>query len=140
MSVAKRVAYLRGLAEGLDIEQSSKEGRVLNEMISVLEDIAADLEEIQEDIVILDEELSDLDEELSVLDEDLENLEDFLVGDDCDCCHDEDDEPVFYEVRCPSCGNEITIDEDVLLLGEIECPKCKERLEFDPDGLDEEEE
>jgi len=39
--------------------------------------------------------------------------------------------PMFYAVSCPNCGNEITIDDDVLALGSIDCPSCGEHLEFD---------
>ena len=41
----------------------------------------------------------------------------------------EDD--VFYEVTCDSCGQKLNVSEDVLLEGEIECPNCGELLEFD---------
>ena len=57
---------------------------------------------------------------------------------------DEDDEDgevpaleydgVLYDVTCPSCGEEITFDEETLNKGSIVCPKCKEVLEFDLDS------
>ena len=38
---------------------------------------------------------------------------------------------VMYDVTCPSCGEEISFDEDTLELGSITCPNCGEVLEFD---------
>ena len=40
---------------------------------------------------------------------------------------------VVYDVTCPSCGEEISFDEDTLEKGSITCPKCGEILEFDLD-------
>lgn len=49
---------------------------------------------------------------------------------DCDCC-DCDEE--YYDVTCPSCGEDFEVDEDTLLDGGVECPACGEHLEFDFD-------
>ncbi|NLO48826.1 MAG: hypothetical protein GX111_10980 [Clostridiales bacterium] len=46
---------------------------------------------------------------------------------------------MFFEVKCPSCSNEISIDESVLAKGGISCPNCDEKLEFDFDEDDEDE-
>lgn len=128
MSVGKRVAYVKGLAKGMEIDLSSKEGKLLTELIDVLEDVARELEELQQDVEYLDEEVC------SVSD-DLELLED-VIYDELEEEDEEDEEPVFYQVKCPNCENEITIDEDVLELGSIECPSCKEKLEFDFDSIE----
>ena len=45
-----------------------------------------------------------------------------------------------WTLKCPACGNEITIDEDVPELGGIECPNCGESLEFDLDSIEDIEE
>ena len=39
-------------------------------------------------------------------------------------------EPI-YDVVCPVCGEEITIDEDIRKEGSIKCPGCGELLEFE---------
>ena len=53
---------------------------------------------------------------------------------------DEDEElsydGVLYDVTCPSCGKEITFDEETLEQGSITCPDCGEVLEFDLGGED----
>lgn len=38
---------------------------------------------------------------------------------------------VLYEVICPSCGEEITLDEELIDQGSTLCPSCGELLEFD---------
>lgn len=124
MSVGKRVAYIKGLAKGMEIDTGSKEGKLLVELIDVLEDVAKEIEELQEDVEYLDEEMTSLSD-------DVDFLEDMVLDIDEEDDFDLDEEPVFYQVKCPSCDNEITIDEDVFELGRIECPKCKEQLEFD---------
>ena len=58
--------------------------------------------------------------------------------DDCDCCcGDDDDDCCFYEVKCPQCGDELALDEEVLELGAIDCPNCGATLEFEFDEDDE---
>ena len=50
---------------------------------------------------------------------------------------EEDDlspEDILYDITCPSCGMEITIDEAKLSSGSMNCPYCGEILEFE--GLD----
>ena len=59
--------------------------------------------------------------------------------------NDEDEEEaeidgVLYDATCPSCGEEITFDEETLEKGSIRCPNCGEELEFDLGDEDEEEE
>ena len=82
------------------------------------------------------------------MEESVDCLEDVVYGDDeddyddCDCddCCDEDDfDDDMYEVTCPSCGNTITVDFDVIQSGEIPCPNCGETLEFDLSCLEDEE-
>lgn len=145
MTPAEKVAYLKGLAEGLGIEAGSKEGKLLNAVIDVLEDLAYDLDELTETV-------NDIGDDLDELYDEVDDITDYLVDDEDydDDDEDEDDdgdeywddeEPVFYEVTCPACDNTITIDEDVLLTGAIACPNCGETLEFDFDsieGIDEE--
>ena len=147
MTVSEKVAYLRGLAKGLDIESEPKFGQLFEVVMDILDDIAENLAEIEDNAL-------DLGEEIDVLSEDLEAVESIVYDeeddddddDDCccdcddDCCCDEEDYPLFFEVTCPACDNTITIDEDVLNLGTIQCPNCGEMLEFDLDDIEEEEE
>ncbi len=146
MTTAEKVAYLKGLAEGMGISPESKEGKLLGRVLDILEDVALDIEDLNENVLDLSEQIDEISEDVGYL-EDAVYVEDDEDEDDdgCWCCagdcdDDEDEEPLFFEVTCPACEKTITIDEDVLELGEIDCPNCGERLEFDFDSLDEDEE
>lgn len=141
MTVAEKVSYIKGLAEGLGVDDSTKEGKVIAAIVDVLDDIALTLGDI-------DEELDDVADVMTDMEESVDCLEDVVYGDDeddyddCDCddCCDEDDfDDDMYEVTCPSCGNTITVDFDVIQSGEIPCPNCGETLEFDLSCLEDEE-
>lgn len=124
MTIPEKVSYIKGLAEGLNLDDSTKEGKVLLAMLDVLNDIALDLEEVDEDLDEMAEVLSDVEE--SVYD-----LEDEVYGEEDDD-EDEDEEldDDMYEVTCPNCGNSVVVDYDILSEGEIDCPNCGEKLEF----------
>ena len=48
MEITEKVAYLKGLAEGMELDTAKKEGKLLSAVIDVLEDIALELEELKE--------------------------------------------------------------------------------------------
>lgn len=127
MTVTERVAYLKGLTEGLDLDTSSKEGKLLSAIIDVLDDIAFEVSDLQEVVGELGEQIDMIDEDLDGLEEIVYDDEDSDDDDDCDCCEDGD----LYEIVCPSCGDSIYLDEDMVQEGEMECPNCGEHLEFD---------
>lgn len=116
----ERVAYLRGLCEGLGIAEETKEGRVLGEIVEILGEFA-------DAIVELSDKQDELEEYTESIDEDLSDLEDDFYEEDEDEDEDEDDDEMGYvEVTCPHCGEEIEIDEDLLYDEEsdIICPCC----------------
>ena len=143
MTTAEKVAYLKGLMEGMKLDTTTNEGKVLAAVVDILADLADDLEEVASD-------LFDLGEDVDAISDDLSDVEDYLC-DEYDDEYDEDDEyedededddeePLFFEVTYPACEKTITIDEDVLNLGSIQCPNCGEMLEFEFDEDDEDEE
>ena len=149
MTTSEKVAYLKGLAEGLKIDEEKPEGKLISVIIDILEDMALDIEDVSENALDLSEEIDELSEDLALLEDLIYDDEDDDDEDEDDCCcghhghahshrggccgGDDFDEPLFFEVKCPSCENEITVDEDVLNLGKIQCPNCGEMLEFDFD-------
>ncbi len=138
MNITEKVSYIKGLAEGLKLEESTKEGKILLEILDLLKDMAYQIEDIDSDLSEMADVVGDLDE--TVMD-----IQDELYGDDDDedcCCHghdhDDDDDDDLYEITCPKCNNSITVDFDVIAAGGILCPNCGEPLEFDLSGLEEE--
>lgn len=146
MTASEKVAYLKGLIEGMEIGEKSEQGKLFSVIADILEDLASDVADIEENAY-------DLAEEIDALSDDLADVEDIIY--DCDdddededdfrCCgcsaaDDEDEpEPIFFELTCPACDKTITVDEDVLNLGSIQCPNCGEMMEFDFDEDDEDE-
>lgn len=91
----QKVAYLRGLAEGLGVEEESKEGKLLLHIIDTLDDFAEAIEEILE-------EQEELEEYVSYIDEDLNDVEDDLYGFDEEYYHpfEEDFEGLDFDIIC----------------------------------------
>ncbi|SES71100.1 MJ0042 family finger-like domain-containing protein [Natronincola peptidivorans] len=121
----ERVAYLKGLADGLNIEESSKEGKILLNIIETLDDFA-------EAIVMMNEDQEDLTEYVEALDEDLADVEDELY--ETDESEDyEDDDIDFMEIDCPNCSEEIYVDEDLFYdeTPEVVCPRCNKSIKLD---------
>ena len=141
MEITEKVAYLKGLAEGMDLDTDKKVGKLLAAIIDTLADIALELEGIKD-------EQAELADGLDAVSDDLEDVEN-VVFDEWDDEDQEDDEYYYddldedeecYATTCPTCEETIYFDESVLEDGEVLCPNCGERLEFDLEGLDEEEE
>ena len=132
MTISEKVAYLKGLAEGLDIDtEKSKEGKLISVMIGILEEVGLSIEDLEENTVALGEEIDALSDDLS----DVEQLvfEDEDEEDGCGCgCEDGD----LFETDCPSCGETLVIDAGVLEEGVIQCPSCKQKFALDLDDSD----
>ncbi len=134
MTGSEKVAYLKGLMEGMKLGEDSDNGKLFHAITDVLESMAESLADMEND-------LDELSEELDCVCDDVEALEECVFGDDDDDDwddlynendpDDEEDEPQFFEITCPSCDKTITIDEDVLELGSVQCPNCGEMMEFD---------
>ena len=126
MTISEKVAYLKGLAEGLNIDtEKSKEGKLISVMIGILEEIGMSIEDLEENTEALGEEIDAISDDLSDVEKAVFEDEE---EDDDDCCCDDDD---FFEVECPNCGETLMIDESVLEEGVIQCPGCKQKFALD---------
>lgn len=125
MKLSQKAAHVRALVDGLKFEENSEEGKVLKAVSELLEDIAAQVEELA---VAFNEAVDTIDD----INCDLSDLEDAVYGKD-----DEDGESI-YECICPSCGEAIDFDSEMLAEGGVTCPNCGSELEFEAD-FDEEE-
>lgn len=149
MTISEKVAYLKGLAEGLKIGTNDDTGKLITEIIEVLGQISESIADLEDDA----EYLNDYVEEL---DEDLGGVEEYLFGDDecdCECCgdddedYDEDDDfdldeddydDEIVEIECPMCGEKICVPPTVDYAHLI-CPACNEEFSYidDEDSADE---
>ena len=125
MNISEKVAYLKGLAEGLELEDN-KEGKLIKVIIEVLDDICEEIYDTQD-------YCEELGEQLDAVDEDLSAVEDLIYEDDEDDYDEDYDDDEVYEVTCPKCNDTIYIDSEMLEEGSIDCPNCGTELEFDCD-------
>ena len=132
MTISEKVAYLKGLAEGLDLDTvKSKEGKLISVMIGIMEELAMSVEDLEENAL-------NLGEEIDVLSDDLADVEE-VVFDEDEESEDYDDD--WFEVECPTCGADILVDDASLADGEVECPSCGTRyaMELTDDEEDDDE-
>ena len=126
MTISEKVAYLKGLAEGLNLDtEKSKEGKLISVMIGILEEIGLSIEDLEENTQALGEEID-------VLSDDLSDVEDVVFDEDED--EDEDDEDYdddWFEVECPTCEEPLVIDDNALADGMIQCPNCHDKFALD---------
>ncbi len=127
MTITEKVAYLKGLLEGLGVDADSKEGKIWKAVMDVLADVALSVEDLEATVQEMGEQVDTIDEDLDALE--TEYYDDCDCDCDCDCC----DEDEFYEVTCPACDECFDVDEETLLDGGVDCPACGEHLEFDID-------
>ena len=136
--ISKRASYIKGLADGLNIDNQSNEGKIIVQLLSLVCDMADEIEELKGNISDIDElnEMADdvLDMSKKLGDGDYDDLTD----DD----YDYDDEDDLYEIECPHCHEDVMIEFDMIDEdNSIICPNCHEEipLEFDFDDDYEEE-
>ena len=147
MELTKKAAYLQGLVEGLGIDETTKEGKVLKAMSALLGEMADAIAGMDEDLTRAYDQINDLSEELEDLEADLyedddaeEDAEDDTEAEDnADDANDDDiaSEP-FYEVACPNCGETVYVSEDDLDAGEANCAHCGVTFEVALEGGEDE--
>jgi DNA-directed RNA polymerase subunit delta len=131
----ERVSYLRGLADGLQVSEDTKEGKLLVHIVDVLEDFADAVNELAE-------AHDELDEYVECIDEDLAEVEEEVLGDFYDEDYDDyDDDEEFIEVECPHCEHTVLVEEEVMEDddADIICPNCHEPIYVDFDEIDDDE-
>jgi hypothetical protein len=148
MELKEKAAYLKGLAEGLDFDKETKEGKLIAALIDLtaelceaVEVLDADMDELVDEVVELREYIEEIDDDLNDVEEFLDEEVDLEDWDDEDEDEDEDDDEwcdgdcdgccgcgdEFFEIVCPSCGETICFDESVDPENLV-CPACNEKF------------
>ena len=123
MTISEKVAYLKGLAEGLNLDtEKSKEGKLISVMIGILEEVGLSIEDLEENALALGEEID-------VLSDDLADVESVVFDEDENDEEDYDDD--WFEVECPTCEEPLIIDDEALAEGFIQCPNCQSKFSLD---------
>lgn len=104
----ERIAYLRGLAEGLGIPGDTKEGKVLKAIIDVMDEM---VEEMRANQQAQKEFMEHMSEALELDDEEFEDIQ-------------------YFDVTCNQCGEVFSVDEDMLQRDTIQCPSCGQEIDI----------
>lgn len=132
MTISEKIANLKGFIEGIELDTTKPENKIIAKIADILEDMAYELEDVQDSVDTLDDYAEELDEDLGDLEEyiygeDCECCDDECCDDDCDCCCDDDCCDEYYEVECPECGETINVDGG-LIDDELICPACNKKF------------
>ena len=120
MTITERAAYIKGLAEGLGIDDSTKEGKIINALIGAIDDMSLTISDLESQIDELSEQVETIDEDLGSLEEDFYDLDD-----ECGCgCEDDEDDDYLESIHN-------MIRTEMVEEGQTTCPNCGELLEFD---------
>ena len=156
MTIKEKVAYMKGLAEGMDIGDNV-DGKLFVAIIDTLDEMATEIEELNENAL-------DIGEELDAISDDLADVEDFLLDDDYDIDDDDfdfdfdddydddddfddedshdcnicgkDDVEYSIDVTCPECNAEIELDEEDIANESVTCPACNKVIELEIEEVD----
>ena len=128
MNITEKASYLKGLAEGLDYDKTTKEGKLIAALIDLVNDMANEIADAEADIAELETDVDSLNDYVEELDDDLEDVEDFLDELYEEDDEDEEDDEFDCDGDCENCDNEACKDENYM---EIVCPSCGETICFD---------
>ena len=133
MTITEKTAYLKGLLEGLNIDETKAEGKLLKAVIETLDELANDLTDVADDVATLNDYVEELDEDLGEVEEylysdecDCDCDDDIDCDGDCDCCDEDCDG--FYEATCPHCNANVCFDE-TCDPRDLICPSCQEHFD-----------
>ena len=140
MTISEKVAYIQGLYDGLGLDgEKSGEARIISEMLDVLKEVGQQLDG-------MDAAMDQFDEDLDTLEDTVADLEEAVFDDEDepdDSFGGYDDDEDFFVIPCPTCEEELVIDDEALAAGVVDCPSCggKFALSFDDEEpADEDEE
>lgn len=157
MKLTEKIAYMKGLIDGMELDRSTKESKAILQMTEVMEEMAVYIDDLQSQVDELTELCDLLDHDLGEVETDLycdddedddddwsddDDDEEFRLGevlpadyDDFAFDDDDDFDEVQYVVNCPSCEETVNLSERQLEEGSIVCPHCGELLEFNYDNI-----
>ena len=125
--LSKKVEYLKGLADGMNLKDDKQDQRFLLKILEVLESVADEIADLQEEQDEMNEYLENMDEDLSILEDAVFEDEDQDEDDDSQIEDDDLEGDSVVEYECPHCGyktrfdiTDFDFDEDYL------CPECQQ--------------
>ena len=128
-----RVAFLRGLAEGMQLDESKPESKLILKMLDVMDEMAKDNDDLHKALDELNEYMESIDEDLSDMEEDIygdaSDRDDKGDGEDGDNGDEDDEDERTVEYACPYCGEGMVFDVERFDFDEdYLCPNCHKPL------------
>ncbi len=123
MDLKERASYVKGLVDGLGPDFTTKEGKILKELLLLLDEVCVAVTELNEDV-------DQIYDEIDAIDQDLTSIEDNMSC-DCGCGDDEMYDGGIYEITCPECKKVVCMDEEMLGNEDLACPNCGTNFEID---------
>lgn len=127
----ERMAYIRGLTDGVDLNATTPEGRILVEMMDLMQQMVQSIDLLQESQGNMEEYVAAIDEDLTDLENDFYDEYDEDI-DDFEITNPDDDLDINYvEMECPNCQETVFVDQDVFnddAVVEVLCPECHETI------------
>jgi endogenous inhibitor of DNA gyrase (YacG/DUF329 family) len=123
----ERVAYLKGLADGMKLDTSTNEGKLLRAILEVLDDMALAVDDIEEAQELLSEQVDEIDDDLA----DIENLLYGVDEEDEEEYYDDEDDDEAVELECPHCGETVDLEDAFMRGNTVLCPHCGKEIEIE---------
>jgi len=145
MNLGEKVAYLKGLADGLDISSDEKNGKILKGILDVLEEMAAAVDTLEDENETLEDYITEVDEDLGELEKDFDKLvsvvakksqkheyDCFDIDDDDDDEEDDDEYDYDDDDDLESESGDSEVLDGVF---ELKCPYCKKHILIETDEI-----
>ena len=130
MGICENAAYLKGLCEGLGVNDSTNEGKLIVKMLDVIEELAKRVDYLEKEnddlygyLEEMAEDLVSLEDDFYASDEDYEDYSDLNEEDEDGEYEDEE----YYEITCPNCREVVCFTDDIEP-DELICPACGEKM------------
>lgn len=125
-TLQEKAAYLKGLADGMELDTTKDENKVIMNIVNLVHDIAQNIGNLEEFVDVIDEKVDEIDQDLG-------ELEDYCYSDDDEYDEDEEyDDDDVYEFVCDNCGDTVYVNEELLDSDEkILCPNCGKEVKID---------
>ncbi len=122
--IGEKISYLQGLCEGMNISESSAQGRIIHGILAILEDLSSEVNDVKNTLIDFQDYVQSIDDDLFDLQENLADDEEY--GD-------------YIDLTCSKCGEDLYFDADILDEEdkiEIICPSCNEVVFVHDGGFD----
>ena len=69
MNITEKASYLCGLMEGMNLDTTTNEGKMIDKLVDLISDMADEIAELEEKIATLNDYVEELDEDLGDVEE-----------------------------------------------------------------------